>query len=207
MQHRLKTSPLCDRHRKRLCSLKCYGSDFIQVESTFVLEPNMNHQQLHHPCQHASQIIDKLANRWKVTCPAPRNVLDMVAEHQSLPRNVTELSGGHLLCSSPREQWARKWTVWLCKALVPAWIMTQSCVCSHADSKIKVTTPVSWVTRGFYPFCLVTPSRERCPFETPWHTHTYRMSKEWFSHLAGAWIHKAKILTLLSFNHLAIIFE
>lgn len=32
-----------------------HGSDFIHVESTFVQQPNMSHQQLHHSCQHARQ--------------------------------------------------------------------------------------------------------------------------------------------------------
>lgn len=34
---------------------KYHGSDFIHGESTFVQQPNMSHEQLHHACQRARQ--------------------------------------------------------------------------------------------------------------------------------------------------------
>lgn len=48
-----------------------------------------------------AKITDKLASRWKVTCPAQENALAAIAWHRGLPRNAMERRG--VTCSATAE--------------------------------------------------------------------------------------------------------
>lgn len=54
----------------------------------------------------SAKITDKLASRWKVTCPARKNALAVTAWHQGLPGNAMER---HLLSHGRRDQQGQEW--------------------------------------------------------------------------------------------------
>lgn len=74
----------------------------------------------------SAKITDKLASRWKVTCPArERSCGDRMAS-----RSPEECNGAfrrHLLGHRRRDRQGQKRRGWPCKAATPAWIMTQCC--------------------------------------------------------------------------------
>lgn len=61
--------------------------------------------------------------------------------HEGLRRNVSDLHAitCHGCCCVTC---GRKWTAWPCKAVVPVWIMTQSCLRPHTDAHSYWESPV-----------------------------------------------------------------